>query len=189
MRRRYLLAAFLAALAILAWWSGDLVQPPLVPPPQVTSERLVDYYFEEFRMVSMDATGRRDHLLAGRRLEHYREDGSSSLVEPTIEFEPAEAPAWTVESERGWLSPDRRIVRLEGAVTMVRSVFADAPALRIETFDLTIDTDRSFASTGRPVRLLSPGLTVDAVGMTTQFDQGLLSLLSDVRGVYVKTGP
>lgn len=188
-RRRYLLAAFLAVLAVLAWWSGDLVQPPLVVPPQVESERRIDYFFEEFRMVSMDPEGRRNHLLSGRRLEHYQDDGTSNLVEPFMEFAPADAPSWTVESETGWLSADNSLVRLEGEVTMIRAVHASAPALRIETFDLTIDTARNFASTAKPVRVRSPGLSVDAVGMTTQFDRGLLSLLSEVRGVYAKPSP
>lgn len=188
-RRRYLLAVFLVVAATLAWWSGDLIETPDRQAVPDVPDRQVDYFFEDFRMISLDRSGNRSHSLTGKRLEHYQDDGTASLVEPIIEFVPPDAPSWRVESESGWLSADRSVVRLEGAVTMVRTLHKDAPAMRIDTHDLTINTDTRHAQTREAVRVTSPGLRVDAVGMSTHFDLGLLSLLSEVRGTYVNQQP
>lgn len=142
-----------------------------------------DFYLADFTATALDAQGRPQHRLQAERMVHYGDDDTAELTRPQITTFDDQGPTWSAQSATGWVSPNGKVVRLLGPVTMVRVDRGSGPA-RIETRDLTLHPDDDFAETAAPVRFSDARGFIMAVGMRAQLgDNGHLELLSRVRGI------
>lgn len=142
-----------------------------------------DFYLTDFTATALNAQGRPQHRLQADRMVHYGDDETAALTRPQITTFDDQGPTWSAQSATGWVSPNGKVVRLLGPVTMVRFARARGQA-RIETRDLTLYPDDNFAETAASVRFSDANGFITAVGMRAQLgDNGHLELLSRVRGI------
>lgn len=182
LRTLALFALLVIAVVSLLWEAA----PPEAPTPREPSmaERRSDYYLEDFRITEFGLDGAAMHVLAGEVLTHYRHDDTADIVEPRLELQKPGGPRWTLEAERGWLSPGGEEIQLRGKVVMMRAAMPALPAMRIDTADVTVHTEASTLRTEAPVSIDAGLWRVRAIGLDSNFGERQLTLLKDVRGHY-----
>ena len=104
------------------------------------------------------------------------------LVRPHMVFFDDGVAELTVRSDRGWLSDDRKFLRLLQAVRVEGMGAAQASQPTLTTEYLEIYPEKEIAVTPRPVRISMPGHVVDAIGMRVDLARSHIELKAQVRG-------
>ena len=98
---------------------------------------------------------------------------------------------WTLDSPEGELTPNPETFRLSGEVLMVREDSAlhaanteDIKAIRLETSDVMVRTTENLLRTEQPVTVTSKQWKLRSVGLESDIDAGILTLLSNVTARY-----
>jgi LPS export ABC transporter protein LptC len=170
---------FLAAASAL-WWMDTVREPELEPEPRVETEQLPDYYFTDFRSERYRGDGPPRQILTGERLDHFAADDTADVLQPRVDYRPAGAPQWYISGDRGMLARRTDTLDLDGAVRLYRPPATDVREATLLTPHLRYDMTAEIAHTERPVRMLSPGTRIDAVGMTAWLESERVELHHDV---------
>lgn len=177
--RLAIVVLFLAAASTL-WLLDTVREPEPVPEPRVEMEELPEYYFTEFRSERYLGDGPPRQILIGERLDHFAADDTADVLQPQVDYRPVGAPQWHIRGDRGTLARRTDILELDGAVRLHRPAAADAREATLLTPHLRYDMAAEVAHTELPVRMLSPGTRVDAVGMTAWLESERVELHHDV---------
>ena len=177
--RQWVLPALLAGAAgASAWTLYDLELEESIAADRPPGSP--DAYMEHFMTVEMDDAGR-----PKRRLEAdfmaYLADETIVLSKPYYVLYRAEGEPWHIRSERGEVSADGNVVRLQGNVDIWRNDEAGVRDLDIRTENLTVLPDAEFGETAKPVTIRMPASTSEGVGMRAYLDETRFELLSQVR--------
>src|SRR5690606_26964321 len=109
---RTLLGAALLVAAIATGWSAWKMRGSETPS-QAGGQRS-DYVLRDFDLVVLGKDGSESVRVQAPELQR-REDESMDLREPVF-LAPAEPGPWRLSAERGWISPDGELLRLDGNV-------------------------------------------------------------------------
>jgi lipopolysaccharide export system protein LptC len=102
-----------------------------------------------------------------------------------MEFINENKPPWIVESETGILSSDGKKLQLNGKVTINRAKAEDVKQLIINTSNMLVNPETSYAETKAWAELISPPNITTGTGMKVTFKEPIhLELLSKVKGKY-----
>jgi lipopolysaccharide export system protein LptC len=171
--RELTIALLLAAAGLAAWWYRGGRQAELggpLPPGQP------DYVVEQVAALSMSAAGTPERRLFSPQLRHYPERGGSVLETPVLHLLDTDAPDWVIRAERAWVAEDTSEVLMEGRVHAERDADAGSPPLRIQTSELLVLNDASYAETDRFVELERGADWLTAVdGMQLWFEEPMRS--------------
>ena len=128
--------------------------------------------------------------VAGRLvLDHYAVSASSQLYQPAMTIYDDKAIPWFISAKYGQVADSQEEAKLWGNVVIRRTHNDDATATMIMyTDELTVYPKQELATTDRPVRILRPGHTTDAIGMRALFGQGQVTLKNKVRGYHEAVG-
>ncbi len=172
----------ISLIALVSWWFQDIwKEAPIV---QIQKDKhFPDYFMENFILTNMDEHGSPAYILKAQKLLHYADDDSSELTQPSIEFFNTKGN-WIISAERAQLLSDKQLIHLHNKVRLQRASSSQQPALSIDTDYLLIHTDQELAETDQPTRILSQGLELTSLGMVFDNRQGILKLLSNVKGTY-----
>lgn len=180
---RNLLAALLLSLITLgSWWVARQAESRIPYRPLPHSP---DYYLDRFTAVTTGSDGRPERQLSARRMVHFPDDDSTELTAPRMTFFEPGRPPWQIRAERGWLSGDRQLIRLQGEVNIDREGGKDARPMHVTTRDLRIHPEQEFAETTAEVYARSDRNWIRATGLQAWFTGPVrIKLLSNVRGRY-----
>jgi lipopolysaccharide export system protein LptC len=177
---------YAGALALFSWWlvqltdfgeSRSIVVPPHSP----------DFFSKGYRKWEMDSQGKLKKRLLTDTLIHYSDDGITHLQQPLIYFHNGSASPWMVASETGVLSADGKALSLNGKVSIERAKTDHIRGLKINTSNLKVAPETSYAETKELAELISPPNWTTGIGMKLVFVEPIhLQLLDKVKGKYEK---
>jgi lipopolysaccharide export system protein LptC len=175
---------FLVFIALFSWWlmeySGVVESKPVPSSPDSP-----DYFSKGFTKWEMDKTGKLKSKLIAEGMTHYPTYWATHTVKPIMEFEEEKTPPWIVEAETGILSSDGKKLQLNGKVKVNRAKGEGVSQLTVNTANVKVDPDTSYAETTEWAELISPPNITTGIGMKAVFKEPIhLELLSQVKGKY-----
>lgn len=183
-RRLLTLAALLLAVLLSTWLAYRDTQRTAGGNSATDQEPVL--VIDGVRAVRMNEQGLREYTLVTPRLRNLPGKQGTWLEQPTLEtFREGVVREWLIEAERGWIAPDKALIRLEGAVAMTRLASSGRPPVVIHTRDVSIRPQQDYAETAAPARAETPDGVLTGTGLQAYMDSGQLHILSQVRGYYV----
>jgi len=187
-RLNYLIILF--AILLIAVYSGWLLTTfkpgPLAGEP--LNSHKPDYFFEQVKTTLLDAKGKPRYRLTANRVEHHPDDDSVTLLHPHVRVysqKHLDTLPWEIDAEKGRIIERGKIIHLLGAVSIERAAGVANAASKMETRDLTIEPDKSYAVTRAKVRIRHGEHRLRGTGMKMYFDQGRFEILAKGTGTYV----
>lgn len=175
--------ALLVLLALLTFWLDRKVQPP--PPPKDGSARHdPDFIVENFHATRLGADGTPRYTLQAARMMHYPDDDTTRLDMPHFAQLSNGGAAFDIRSEQARSSADGKQVFFTGNVRLTQPPVGKRPFLLLETSALQVTPDPGIAQTDRPVTIIRGDSTITAVGLEFNHATQLLTLHSQVKGLY-----
>ncbi|MGR9088634.1 MAG: LPS export ABC transporter periplasmic protein LptC [Gammaproteobacteria bacterium] len=173
-----------AGLALASWllvkFTGvDMVGTEPVPPHSP------DFFSNGYTKREMSDSGRLTNKLTADKMTHYSDDGTTHLSNPLIYFYNVTTPPWRVRSEAGVMSADGKDLFLNGTVRVEREKAEGLRPLTINTSNVKVKPEISYAETGEWAELISGSNRTAGTGMKMVFAEPIrLELLADVKGKY-----
>jgi len=155
------------------------------------------YYVKEARLTGTGPDGQILYRVATTAAEQVLADGTITMQDVTVDYEPAAQVPWKLRADRGQIPPDRNIIELLGNVvasTEATGVIpADAAAkgrskvapLLIRTDYLELDPEAYVARTESFVAVERNRDTLHAKGMRVYLKQDRLQFNAEVRGRFL----
>lgn len=175
---------FLGALAIFSWWLAEysgFVEAVRVKP----SAEHPDYFSKGYSKWEMDETGKLKSKLVAEEMEHFAAYWATHTKKPIMEFINPTTPPWVVTAETGLLSNDGLQLQLNGKVNINRAKAEGVKQLIINTSQLLVNPQTSYAETKAWAELISPPNITTGTGLKATFKEPVhLQLLSQVKGKY-----
>lgn len=146
-------------------------------------------YMDNFKINRIDNQGLLKYTFTAPHLVQLPNQQGTRVERPEMTiFENGRTLIWSLRAEKGWLSPDNDIIRLE-TVNATRPPASGKYPMVLTTSALTLYPEKDFAETTEPVRMESPQVTITGTGLEAYLDQERLNLLSEVRGHYDSPAP
>jgi lipopolysaccharide export system protein LptC len=173
-----------AAVAIMTWWLADLLEND--PNQQgVAVAHSADYFSTGYTKYEMNELGKLNKKLIADRVTHYSDDGTSHTVNPVMYFYKEKTPPWVINAQAGVLSADGKDLLLNGKSVVRRAKAAGVKELTINTSNLRVKPETSYAETDEWAELISPPNITTGTGMKLVFATPIhLELLAHVKGKY-----
>ncbi len=174
------LGVVLLVAAVVSGWSAWRMRERAAPAAEQAQRS--DYVLRDFELVVLGKDGAESVRLQAPEMHRSRADESLEIATPVF-LVPAEPGPWRLGAERGWVSPEGDLVRLEGDVAGDSDPASPTPT-RFRTTRLELLPDQDLARTDQPVQLTQPGLRQTGTGMQANLKTGQYRLLSKVRTRY-----
>jgi lipopolysaccharide export system protein LptC len=180
----------LGGLAALTYWLDAQVQPPTAHVDG-SARHDPDLFLINFRAINFDPEGRPRETLTAARGDHFPDDDSAELTQPTFKMTQTGKPTFTVNAERGKVTGDRENVYFTGNVHARRE--AEEPSsttpgrqaagpMTLETEYLHVIPKTERAETDRRVTIHEPRGIIEAVGLDLDNKSKTAKLRSRVSG-------
>lgn len=177
---RFVFPLYCAAVVLLALASYLLpaTSPPLPAGvfPAVTGElsKVVSSVYAP--------DGFRRYRSESARVRHLRENRTLVLDPLEMQYYADGVQTMSLRSESGSVLQKGRLVRLDGAVELIRPAGAGDVAETVNTRDVEIKTEEWIAVTQERVVVRRSGQRMTGRGMVADLKRGEISLLGDVKG-------
>lgn len=181
LRQRLLTAAAIVAGAWLAY--GVLVGGGDDEFEASGADEQRGYYLHSAQLTEFGPDGSPRIVLNADTIEQRLADQSVQLENLTIDYQTAEAGAWTVKAAQGRMPVAATALLLSGDVTVTGSEARGAAVIR--TDHLSYDTGTSVIQTAEPVSVQFGAHHLDARGLRVVLNDGTLRLESNVHGRFV----
>jgi lipopolysaccharide export system protein LptC len=148
-----------------------------------------DYFSKGYLKLEMSELGVPKKKVIADEMIHYSDDKTTHMVNPVMTFFNAnvKTPPWVVKSEAGILSTDGKDLLLNGQVVIDRIKAEAISPLRINTRNLKVKPETSYAETVEWAELISGLNITTGIGMNLTFiDPIHIQLLANVKGNYEK---
>ena len=152
------------------------------------------YYVRDARLTGSGPDGRILYRVSAAAAEQLLADGTITMQDVAVDYEPAAQVPWKLRADRGQIPPDRNIIELAGDVTATTTVGpattgvrgrSSAAPLLIRTDYLELDPEAYIARTERMVAVERDRDTLRARGMRVYLKQDRLQFNSEVRGRFL----
>jgi lipopolysaccharide export system protein LptC len=183
--------AYIAALAVLAGLSALFLSSieSSLNENSYDNDDVPQLYMDNFEINYIDQEGLLKYIFIAPYLVQLPGQEGTRVRHPKMDiFENGRTRIWLLQAEKGWISPDNDIIRLE-TVKATRPPSSGEYPMVLTTSHLTLYPDEDFAETAEPVRMESPQVTITGTGLEAYLDEQRLNLLSDVQSHYVSTIP
>ena len=177
---RTTLGIVLLVAAVVSGWSAWRMRGRDAPASEQAQRS--DYVLRDFELVVLGKDGTESVRLQAPQMQRSREDESLDITTPVFLVPTAQGP-WRLGAERGWVSPEGDLVRLDGNVTGDSDPANPTPT-RFRTTRLELLPDQDLARTDQPVQLTQPGIIQSGTGMQADLKTRQYRLLSQVRTRY-----
>lgn len=174
----------LTSIAIISWGlvrfiDGDEGQRAAIPAHSA------DYFSKGYTKWEMNELGTLKNKLIADQVTHYSDDDTMHSINPVMFFYNEKTPPWVVKAESGLLSSDGKDLLLNGKAIINRDKADGAKELTINTSNLRVKIETSYAETDEWAELVSPPNITTGIGMKMVFVTPVhLELLSNVKGKY-----
>jgi lipopolysaccharide export system protein LptC len=174
----------LGALAALTYWLNAQVQAP-APAFDGSRRHDPDLFIENFKAISLDATGNVRQALSARIARHFPDDDTTELEAPVITLSDPGKPKLSVTSNRASVTADQKHAYFIGKVKAVRDATAadarDGP-MTIESEFLHVIPKEDRIVTDKPVTITDSRGIINATGMEIDNKARTIKLQSHVSG-------
>jgi len=175
---------YLAALALLSWWLVKLTGVDDITESKAPAHS-ADYFSKGYAKWEMTVSGTLKSRLLADEMIHYSDNGETLMHKPLMHFYNEKSPPWVIKSEKGLLSADGKNLLLLGKVNINRAKAQGIRPLTINTFNLRVNPETSYAETKLWSELISPPNKTTGIGMKMVYSDPVhLELLSKVKGNY-----
>ncbi len=169
-------------IAVFSFWLQDIFkEAPIIKTKE--DAHFPDYFMENFTITSMNENGQPAYILNAKRMEHFSDDDSAEFENPYIEFKDSNGN-WSISAKRAHIVGDKNIIHLYNEVKVRRSISDTRGPLDIDTDYLKINTESEIAETHKLAHLKTKDVELDTLGMVFDNKQGILKLMSQVKGSY-----
>lgn len=145
----------------------------------------IGYYLRDARLSATGEDGRIRYRIVAADVVQSPGDGSVSMRDVAIDYDPAAEVPWKLRADRGVMRSGDKMVRLSGNV-VASTRDADSPVATISTDYLELDPGTETATTRSKVVIEYAGSVVHATGLRALLREDRLELLADVRGRYAR---
>jgi len=187
------------ALLVAALFTGFLVfrTGPKDASSQPAPRLGLGYYVKDARLTGTGIDGKILYRVGTTAAEQLLADGTITLRDVTVDYEPAAEVPWKLRANQGQIPPDRNIIELIGDVVATTASTAADPAqataggrtraapLVIRTDYLELDPEAYVASTESFVAVERNRDTLNARGMRVYLKQDRLQFNAEVRGRFL----
>ena len=182
-----------ALLTTVLMYRAPSTDDASAPAPQLGR----GYYVKQARLTGTGPDGRVLYRVSTATAEQILADGTITLQEVSVDYEPAAQVPWKLRANRGQIPPDRNIIELMGDVVATTAATAAGPAddaargrkamapLFIRTDFLELDPQAYVARTENFVAVERNRDTLRARGMRVYLKQDRLQFNADVRGRFL----
>lgn len=142
-----------------------------------------DYYMEDFKTLAMDEAGNPRYKLEAIYMAHYSQNDATEVLNPRMQFYRDQQPPLNVTANKGWLTADNEVVLLDGDVKFVETNEQGEHNIQIHTQKARLLINQNYAETDEFARIITRRTTITGTGMQVNFNQGKLTVLSDVHTI------
>ena len=175
---------YVAIIALISWCLAELTGVVEITHEQAPAHS-PDYFSKDYTKWEMNEFGTLKDKLLAEEMIHYSDDGATHMVNPIMFFHNEKTPPWVVKSETGILSADGKDLLLNGQVTIDRAKGKGVRQLTINTSELKVKPETSYAETNEWAELISVPNKTTGTGMKLTFIEPIhLQLLQNVKGKY-----
>ena len=175
---------FLTLLGVLTWLLAGISTHQETMHLEVPLHS-ADLFSTGYTKIEMDEYGLVNNKLVADRMTHYGDDNTIEMDKPMMTFYSEGTPSWSIRSETGLLSSDRKNLFLNGKVFIVRQEDGGNRLMKVNTSNLRVKPNENYAETDDRAVLITPSDRVSGTGMKVFFkDPVYLELLSNVRSKY-----
>jgi lipopolysaccharide export system protein LptC len=169
-------------LAVLTGWLNDLARLPNVDDNAGFSHD-PDAIVVDFRVLTFDQAGQPRSNLLARHMQHFMDDDTTELVEPSLEFfDPSRGAR--ISSRRAMVSSSGENFYFLDRVRVEQHLPGSDQPVMLETEYLQVTPQGRVMQTDRAVVLRQGGSLVQAGGMYVDDRQKFLQLSGGVKGSY-----
>jgi lipopolysaccharide export system protein LptC len=184
MLREYQPYLWLTLLAAISAWLVSLTEFK-ESAVLIAAKHSADYFSNNYSKMEMDAEGKPKNFLRAAKMVHYSDDGTTELEAPQMTFYNDDEPPWEVTSETAQLSADGKDLHMNGKALIERAAAPGIRMLKINTSDLKVNPETSYAESDAWSELISPPDVTSGIGMKATFKKPVhLKLLAKVKGRY-----
>lgn len=181
LRQRLLTAAAVVAGAWLAY--GVLVGDGGDAFDSAAPDDARGYYLNSARLTEFGPDGTPRIVLHADSIEQRLADQSVLLSDLSIDYQTAEAGAWTVTAAQGRMPAAANALLLSGDVQVTGNEARGSAVIR--TDELSYDTVTSVIQTAQPVAVQFGSHRLEARGLRVVLNDGTLRLESNVHGRFI----
>lgn len=172
------LGVVLLLAAVFSGWSAWKMRDR--SPQETASEQRSDYVLRDFELVVLAKDGSESVRLRAPELQRSRSDESLDIVTPVFLMPDPDTP-WQLTADRGWVSADGELARLEGNVAGDSQA---GPPTTFRTGRLELLPGQDLARTDDRVTFARPGIMQTGIGFEANLKNQQYKLLSQVRTRY-----
>lgn len=148
---------------------------------------LPDAYMEDVVATIMNKSGKPTLKIETPRMIHFANNNTTDITKPHITVYRDSPVPWYINSDYAKATNGIDQIILWSNVVMNHPSDTTNPLTTMKTHSLTIFPDKKIAQTPDAVTITQPDMTVHAVGMFANFQDGTVKLLSQTVGEYAPT--
>ncbi|CAG1021341.1 hypothetical protein DOJK_00915 [Patescibacteria group bacterium] len=171
-----------ATITLVSWGLATLI----MDDGQRSSKKAqgAEYFSKGYTKWQMDEQGQLKNKLIAEKVTHY-DDDTTHTVKPIMFFYNDRTAPWVVRSETGVLAADGNHLLLQGKALITRNKDENAKEAIINTSNLRVTIDTSYAETDEWAELQSSPNITSGTGMKMVFVEPIhIELLANVKGKY-----
>jgi len=169
-------------IAIIAWWSVSEKTRQDKTLQGTTNQPYLQAFINNFKLTSIDISGKADYTLTGSRLERYNNSANATISQPIFNFlQPGKQ--WKITADTAIINQENTLINLQDDVVMQQK---NTPqAIKVTSQHMQINTRKQITSTSSPVQITQGLSTIHSTGMIFYNRKHILELNSNVNGYYV----
>lgn len=174
-----LVLAILAAATWIATWQREDETPPV---DRAAAAEPLGYYARGARVTGTDEQGRPVYRVFAQRLDELPGEDQLQLTGVNVDYQPADAAAWTFTAATAKYARDGSQLDLKGDVEVRSSPTDGSRPLRFATESLVLSPDTSTAASDEAVEIRVGDWQLDAIGLRADLKEHTLALESVEHG-------
>lgn len=178
------LGSFLLVVALITFFIQQQGAQPEKPPSGYTG---FDLFIEDVRMQITSETGEISYRLTADRITHFPDEGYFELTTPALDALQPDT-SWSLSSASGRVSSKGQDIFLAGAVDILQMDTNNIQQLRVLSSDVMIKLNEKTAETDNRATITGPGYRASTTGFRADFENDVLELKSQVKGVFNVSG-
>ena len=178
------LYSVLLFITLSSWWLLEQQQSEEVVPIKLEGHS-ADYFSEGYKKVEMDGMGNPVSILEAKTLTHFKDDQTTELAQCKITFFNSDGSSWIIQADAGVLWANGNDLFLNGVVHINRARVEDVRPVQINTSDLRVKLDQSYAETDNWAEIITPPDRTEGTGLQMIYSKPIqVELIHAVKGRY-----
>ena len=168
-------------------WSASQYSPENISAAQIKTQQKqesFDAFAKEIVSVQYNNLGEKKYQLAAPSLRHYNKNNLTLFNSPVLDMYNDGDYPWIITADHARSIEGLQEIKLTDNVQVSGAQTKDYKGSLLTSDKISYYPDSNLASTKEPVKIIQPGVTLNATGMNVFFDENKVELLSEVNGQY-----